>query len=386
MIDWQPRALALADQLTDSGELRGKAWREAFGVVPRHMFVPRFHTATGEVVDGTNAADTERWLDEVYADTVLITQTRQVGNGPVLPTSSSTMPGIMAWMLEALDVQDGHRVLEVGTGTGYNAALLSHRLGDHNVASVDLDPDLVSAAGARLAQLGYRPTLVAGDGADGVPGDTFDRIVCTAAVDHVPPAWIEQLTPGGRIVTDMRGPIGGALATLTLTDHGVVEGRFSSYRAAFMPLRPKLDDPAGPGNFSLPVTIDTRDGHQSSTTINPADEVFSDRAFRFFLQLHLAGTGVGGFTPTEGDPYMLAANTSGAWLMVSTSPDDDGTYRVQQGGGVRVWDTVEAAHQLWSPLDKPAIDRFGVSATTEPHTQYVWLDTSDGHLSWPLPL
>ncbi|MGH3736112.1 MAG: hypothetical protein ACRDT6_10915, partial [Micromonosporaceae bacterium] len=83
---------------------------------------------------------------------------------------------------------------------------------------------------------------------------------------------------------------------------------------------------------------------------------------------------------------MLAANTSGAWLMVSTSPDDDGTYRVQQGGGVRVWDTVEAAHQLWSPLDKPAIDRFGVSATTEPHTQYVWLDTSDGHLSWPLPL
>ncbi|MGH3815480.1 MAG: methyltransferase domain-containing protein [Pseudonocardiaceae bacterium] len=75
---------------------------------------------------------------------------------PQLTTSrsSSSMPGLMTRMLEALDVCDGHRVLEIGTGTGYNAGLLAHRLGDANVFSVDIEPDLVDLARARLAFIG----------------------------------------------------------------------------------------------------------------------------------------------------------------------------------------------------------------------------------------
>jgi SAM-dependent methyltransferase len=91
-------------------------------------------------------------------------------------TSSSTMPSLMARMLEALDVRDGHRVLEIGTGTGYNAALLCHRLGPRNVVSIDIDPTLVAAARSRLADLGYHPTLVAGDGTTGaVQHGPYDR-------------------------------------------------------------------------------------------------------------------------------------------------------------------------------------------------------------------
>jgi len=86
---------------------------------------------------------------------------RVVGDRPFLvPTSSSTMPSLMARMLEALDVHDGQRVLEIGTGTGYNAALLCYRLGSANVVSIDIDPGLVAAANEHLGSL--RPPGVAG--------------------------------------------------------------------------------------------------------------------------------------------------------------------------------------------------------------------------------
>jgi protein-L-isoaspartate O-methyltransferase len=79
------------------------------------------------------------------------------------------MPSLMAQMLEALDVRDEHRVLEIGTGTGYNAALLCHRLGSNNVVSIDIDATLVAVAKNRLAALGHHPTLVVGDGTAGLP-------------------------------------------------------------------------------------------------------------------------------------------------------------------------------------------------------------------------
>lgn len=78
--------------------------------------------------------------------------------------SSSSMPSVMARMLEALAVRDGDRVLEIGTGSGYNAALLCERLGSENVTTIDCNAELVGAARQRLAEHGYEPTVVAGDG------------------------------------------------------------------------------------------------------------------------------------------------------------------------------------------------------------------------------
>ncbi len=124
---------------------------------------------------------TPSWWAEVYSDNALLTQTASTGAGTArqdLPTSSSSQPSVMAVMLDRLnisaaappDTATGHqgcRVLEIGTGTGYNTALLAHRLGDANVVSVDIDPALVEAARARLAGLGLHPALRAGDGALG---------------------------------------------------------------------------------------------------------------------------------------------------------------------------------------------------------------------------
>jgi len=93
----------------------------------------------------------------------------------------------MIRMLEALDIADGQRVLEIGTGTGYNAALLSHRLGDHFVHSVDIDPQRVEQARERITRLGYQPTLGTVDGAGGWPAHApYDGIIATCSVPAIP--------------------------------------------------------------------------------------------------------------------------------------------------------------------------------------------------------
>jgi SAM-dependent methyltransferase len=81
-----------------------------------------------------------------------------------LPTSSASAPAVVAVMLDRLDVRDGMRVLEIGTGTGYNAALMAHRIGGEHVYSIDIDPTLVAAARQALHGVGLHPTLVAADG------------------------------------------------------------------------------------------------------------------------------------------------------------------------------------------------------------------------------
>jgi protein-L-isoaspartate(D-aspartate) O-methyltransferase len=123
-------------------------------------------------------------------------------------------------MLEALEITDGMRVLEIGTGTGYNAALLAHRLGSAQVCSVDIDPHLVCQARERLSQLGYTPTLATTDGADGLPGHApFDRIIATCAWSAVPAAWISQLRPNGLALVHIEGPLGaGNLIALRRSD------------------------------------------------------------------------------------------------------------------------------------------------------------------------
>jgi protein-L-isoaspartate O-methyltransferase len=128
-------------------------------------------------------------LELVYSDTTLITAVADYAErGVQIPVSSSSKPDLMVRMLEELDVTDGDRVLEIGTGTGYNAALLCHRLGSQNVFSVDVDPALIAAARSRLARLGYHPTLAAADGAAGIAEHApYDRIIATCSVPVIPP-------------------------------------------------------------------------------------------------------------------------------------------------------------------------------------------------------
>ena len=161
---------------------------QALREVPRHLFLPDL---------GPRLA---------YRNEAIVTRRGAEGQ----PTSSSSQPTIMAYMLDQLGVAPGQRVLEIGAGTGYNAALLQHLVGaGGTVVTVDLDEDVARQAAAHLAEAGYpEVTVVPGDGAAGYPpGAPYDRVIATVGVSDLAPAWLDQLAPGGRIVVplDLRG-------------------------------------------------------------------------------------------------------------------------------------------------------------------------------------
>ena len=148
----------------------------------------------------------------------------------------------MALMLEQLDVQPGHRVLEIGAGTGYNAALLAHLAGGSGeVTTLDLDDDIVAAAREHLAACGYgRVRVVQADGGNGwPPGAPYDRIILTVGAWDIAPAWAGQLSPRGRLVLPLalRAGIQYSIAFEQAGDHldsvSVLPCGFMRLRGAF---------------------------------------------------------------------------------------------------------------------------------------------------------
>jgi len=396
---WQPRLVALVDQLSRSGDLRSAPWRAAFEQTPRHVFVPTVITIRESgptMVRSADPAHHQSWLDQVYSDESLVTQylvhpsRMMAGVRPLLvSTSSSTMPSLMARMLEALDVHDGQRVLEIGTGTGYNAALLCHRLGSDHIVSIDIDPALVAAARGHLSDLNHHPTLLVGDGALGVAQHApYDRIIATAAVPDIPLPWIEQLAPGGKILANLRGEVaGGTLCLLTKNSDDEVIGPVLPLGGHFMWLRPQAQDPLR--TPEPPNTHSTRHAARTSTALDPSILVHND-SYRFLLQLQLRG--IRSFHPTSVyDPStrtlrdgVLIEAFGGSHAEVITEPELDGHHPVIQAGPRRLWDSAEAAHQLWQHLGEPDPGRFGIVAN--PTTQFVWFDTDHSWYRWPLPL
>ncbi|MGW3342008.1 methyltransferase domain-containing protein [Nonomuraea rubra] len=186
-MDYAARRQALVAQLRTAQDV-GERVAEAMLAVPRHLFVPGVEP------------------EAAYRDEPIVTK-RDAGG---LPISSSSQPAIMATMLGQLGVEPGHRVLEIGAGTGYNAALLAHLVGpDGRVVALDLDEDTVEQARRHLDAAGVRGVeVLCRDGAGGHPGlAPYDRLIATVGVWDLAPAWLAQLGPGGRLVVplDLRG-------------------------------------------------------------------------------------------------------------------------------------------------------------------------------------
>ncbi|MCD0449108.1 methyltransferase, FxLD system [Actinocorallia sp. API 0066] len=142
-------------------------------------------------------------LERAYADDIITTH--RDTDGTVL--SCTTLPSCVATMLERLDVRPGHRVLEIGAGTGINAALLAHLAGpDGHVTTIDVLPDAADRARRHLVGAGYANVeVICGDGADGhLPGAPYDRIIVTAGAWDIPPAWTQQAAPDARMVIPLR--------------------------------------------------------------------------------------------------------------------------------------------------------------------------------------
>ncbi len=173
------RARMVAD-LMRSRDIRTEAVQDAFLRVPREQFVrPEDRTAA-------------------YVDTPL-----PIGEGQTI-----SAPSMIAIMLEEADLRPGERVLEVGTGSGYHAALLACLVGPSNVVSIERLPGLAAWGAANLARAGFPEVIVVtGDGSLGYPPRApYDCIMATAGAPSLPPTWAAQLASEGRILA----PIGGS--------------------------------------------------------------------------------------------------------------------------------------------------------------------------------
>ncbi|MFF8829644.1 methyltransferase domain-containing protein [Streptomyces sp. NPDC015131] len=240
---------ALVREIAAGGDLPDPAWRAAFEEVPRHLFVPSFYVGVLGGYERLGREDPDpgrrrRWLECAYQDRPLATHLR---DGDLV--SSASQPSLMAGMLHALELRDGDAVLEIGAGTGYNAALLAHRLGDERVTTVDLDEDITAAARAHLAAAGRHPAVITGDGTHGCPGRApFDAVIATCAVPRVPRAWLAQCRPGARVLT----PLSTGLLKLRVADESHAEGRFLHTSAYFVPLRGDAGPARAPHTGGLP--------------------------------------------------------------------------------------------------------------------------------------
>ncbi|MFO0843188.1 MAG: methyltransferase domain-containing protein [Gemmataceae bacterium] len=238
----------LIDQMIARGALWSAALIAAFRATPRLYFLDRLwgpREGRWRAVDVD--APTEEDLAAVYADRAVTTRLSEDS----VAVSSSSQPSLMAGMLEDLRLGRGQRVLEVGAGTGYNAALLAHVVGP--VLSIDVDQQVLADARRHLARFPDREArLVHGDGREGWPeAAPFDRIQVTAATDDLEPAWLAQVRPGGVVQAPL--DVGPGLAWVVQGE--VTKGAFSgglTRGAYFMPLRDEAESgrdrnvPAGP--------------------------------------------------------------------------------------------------------------------------------------------
>ncbi|GAA3356281.1 methyltransferase domain-containing protein [Saccharopolyspora gregorii] len=322
-----------------------------------------------------------RWHALVDADEPVVTQVAdgEPGGDARTPTSSCSKPSLVAEMLDALDLRPGLRVLEIGTGTGWNAALLRDRVGPHGqVTSVEIDPGLAARARDVLAATGRDVDVITGDGAAGHPsGAPYDRVIATASARTVPRAWIEQTRVGGLVLLPWGTGYGeDALTRLEVRPDGSATGRCGT-RLSFMRLRQQRRHRLEPDEDEL------RAARRSSTALRGPElyEVveFSRAAFTIGLRVPHCHLTVEDRDERHRDVELHDRRT-GSWARVGMIRDEH-PWPVLQLGPRELWNEVEAAHAWWRDAGRPTPDR--CTLTVHPDGTH---RISTGRHRWPLEL
>lgn len=382
--DHLARAVEALDAL---GEFEHPWMRGAFAWIPRHRFVP--DTVWIPDVGGgyrplERSTEPQRWAEAVYAPHAPLVV--QVDDGrPALAgigreaSSSISAPSAVLFMLRALDVRPGDRVLEIGSGTGWNAALLCERAGPGRVCTVEIDLDLADRARAMLEAAGCRVDVVCGDGELGHRDHApFERVIATAAVGRVPHAWIEQSVPGGVIVAPRIVPFHqGGLLRLVVAEDGTAAGSFDG-GVMFMPTRSQRHP-----RFDPATLIDDAAWERSAedaTALNVA--ALDDVHARFATSLrvpdvhHLLEPDRG-----QGRTLWLSDAAGTSWAVVRDTTDGG---EVNRSGPRDLAQEVHDALVLWEKAQQPRLWDFRAIVTRHGTTYRVG-DTDELFAQDPSP-
>lgn len=350
----------LVASLRQAGALQTPALEQAFLRMPREPFVPCFyeqemaaHSTDWKLVCADDL-DREGYLTAVYRNLSLVTKLDERH----WPVSSSSQPAVMAKMLEALDAQPGQRVLEIGTGSGYNAALLATLTGEGSqVVTIERDAELAATAGEALERvLGPGVTVIVGDGVAGwSPGAPYDRIIATASAPTLPMAWVEQLRPNGKLVMDLQGSLASGFLVVEKTATEV-SGHFLPEPLHFMPLETeaislphtKLADLLQQGCLAMFT--------QEDDTIFP--ETLFDPAFRWFVQWHIPRCQVSKRKQIQRDTgsvihSILVIEPRCLALVRFQKQQEEDRWRGEVYGSVQFWQELQQAYETFHALGEP---------------------------------
>jgi len=387
----RPYAEALVDALKSEGKLSSPIVEAAFKQVPRHPFIDHFFLLERkdrwmqwQQVQPSTVQNTDAWLRAVYANQPIVTAFDEYNT----PTSSSSSPDAMALMLEELQLNPGMRVLEIGTGTGYNAALLADIVGDpHNILTVEIDDALAHRAQRILDQVtGEGITVYAGDGLRGyASGAPYDRIIATGSYHKVPLDWLDQLCPGGIIVMNLRGHL-GACAFLKIVKVGPGRVAYGTFLAGsdFMELRDaqypsyRVTDLVA-RYLGRPTVV------QRTFTCAEFDlALLWDHRLEFQLQLSFPEMY---FTSVEVDPMCpCLIDTASDTMLVFRPAERQGEWLVEIKGQEQVWNRVAQAYRRWVDTGGADIDAYRLEIDAS-GKQCVMLASKDGgnERTWMLP-
>ncbi|MER8119017.1 methyltransferase domain-containing protein [Streptomyces sp. NPDC094031] len=359
----QRRRLAAAMEQRDLWPARAPWIRQAAEELPRHLFAPErlWYWDGHAYVPADRGSDPDRWADLVYPgpDDATITQ---ISSG--VPGSSLSCEAVVADMLDSLLLEPGHRVLELGTGSGRNAALAARRAGRGNVTTIEADEELAAIARQTLEAAGVEVTVVSGDGAAGWPDSApYDRVIATYAVDQVSWAWIAQTRPGGRIVLPW-GRLGHV--ALTVAKDGRSASGWIQGLAQFMPARG-----IAVGRSWQQVRGDGLSPHERPFT-RDLSPLAANVHLQFALRVALPEVQITTGADQDGMNAWLHDGHS-SWAAISAL--EGGKSIADQGGPRRLADELEDAWDRWQAAGEP--DLYDFAMTVEPHQQHVWCQTPE---------
>lgn len=359
-MEWQPRAAALADAVVHPTS----RWHQPLSETPRHLFVPRWwrRLPTGWTLRDGAAFAPDVWANTAYADHTLVTRIGSLHADHAtaddypdgLPTSSSTLPALVVAMYRNAMLTDGVKVLCV-TGTGYGTALLTHRLGNEAVTSIDVDPYLVEAARERLALIGAKPGMEVCDITGPLPGQ-YDRIVSTVGLPGIPPSWLTALPDGGRFVTNLAGT--GLVIVADKQPDGGARGHVALDRAGFMATRTGEDYPPPPSTGHAW----TGDGDDVTTGRYPAIQVADAWELMSALALAVPGIQHSYDEDVDGVRTAVMVHADGSWARATGRRGNRPT--VHQSGPRRLWDVLDDLRHHW--LSHGSLPAYGAGATVDP--------------------